>query len=51
MLDDDDRGFKWGRAMAGGVLGLFLAFIGVKVGDSGFWWLLVPFCAFAFGTG
>jgi hypothetical protein len=54
MLDDDDggdRGFKWGRAIVGAILGFILAFIFVKGGESGFWWLIVPLSALAFGTG
>ena len=49
--DDDKRGFRWGRAIVGGVLGFILAFIFVKVGESKWWWLLVPVAVAAFGTG
>jgi hypothetical protein len=53
MLSDDEprRGFRWGRAIVGAILGFVLAFMFVKVGESRWWWLLVPAAVAAFGTG
>jgi hypothetical protein len=47
--DDDDGGFRWGRAVFGALLGLIGAFIFVKVGESKWWWLLVPVSTAVFG--
>lgn len=49
MLDDEKEGFRWGRAIFGGLGGLFLAFLFVKSGETKLWWLLAPACALAVG--
>ena len=49
MLDDEKKGFRWVRAIFGGLAGLFLAFLFVKSSGSKLWWLLAPACALAVG--